>query len=159
MSARIEIKQMMDEAQIAKAPLTAPQVVEAARDQQRWPALHKHLWQVPEPELAAEARLARAHRLIITVFTTTEGGVSTRLFVHTSGTPGYQPLQTVTGSRDLANLKLLQLTQDISRARARLRAFRAALPDSIGTEIYEALERAEAKATEAAASRTETAAA
>lgn len=154
MSARIEIKQMMDEAEAAGTPLTAPQVVEAAKDAARWPNLNRHLWQVPEADLAMEARLARAHRLLITILVTTSEGITTRMFLHTEGVPGYQSLGVVAGNKDLAATKLLELTQDISRARARLRAFRSALPDDIGSEIDEALEAAEAKAAAAAAERT-----
>jgi hypothetical protein len=100
-----------------------------------------------------EARLTRAHRLLISIKVTTEAGITTRMFVHTRGTDGYQSLKSVSNNPDLAATKLGELTADIGRARARLRAFRAAIPDDIGDEIDEALETAENKAAAAAAER------
>ena len=153
MSARAEVQQLMEESERTGASLTAPKVVEAAKDKDRFPRLHEYLWEVEEADLAQEARLARAHRLMISVVITTEAGVSTRLFVHTNGSEGYRSLDTVVNSKDLAAIKLQELTQDIGRARARLRAFRAALPDPVADEIDEALRAAEQRASEAAAER------
>ena len=129
------------------ASITAPLLVERARDAERFPKLNKHLWQMPEADLAAEARLMRAHRLLITIHVTVpEGGERTRMLVHTVGTPGYQTLASVVAAPDLAMAKIRQLTEDIGRARARLRAFRAAIPEAIAEDIDEALAEAEARA-------------
>jgi len=149
MSARLEIKRMMDESEAAGTSLTAPVVVEKAKNAEVWPALHKHLWSVPEADLASEARLARAHRLMISIEVTTEEGILTRMLLHTEGTPGYQSLDTIKGNKNLAALKLQELTQDISRSRAKLRAFKAALPSDLVDEIDEFLARAENKASAA----------
>lgn len=128
------------------ASLTAPAIVEAAKDQKAWPSLYKHLWEVPETDLAMEARLARAHRLMISVTITTEEGVRTRLFLHTNQYDGYRPLDAVLSNKNLAGVKFAELTADISRARARLRSFRAMLPTDLAADIDADLERAENKA-------------
>lgn len=114
--------------------LTAEAVVEIARDAQTYPALHGHIWAVPESVLANEARVARAHRLLIQV-TITEGGVSTRMLIHVPGTPGYQHYKRVAATPDLAAVKLKQLREDVDRSRARFAEFRAILPDEVATEI------------------------
>lgn len=150
MSARDELQRIIEEAETKGSSITAPFVVEKAKDAEKYPALNKHLWQVPEADLAAEARLSRAHRLLITMrVTVADTGETTRMLVHTAGTPGYQPIGTVTKTPDLAMAKMRQLAEDIARARGRLRAFKAALPDDIATEIDEALEQAETRTNEA----------
>lgn len=152
MSAHDEIKQIMEETK--KGPLTAKRVVEKAKNAKKFPALHKHIWEVPEGELLMEARINRAHRLMIRLSVTTGvEGETTRLLVHTRGIPGYQPLNFVTNNPDLATSKLQQLTADIARARGRLRAFKAAIPDSVSDEIDDLLARAEAKSASAIADR------
>lgn len=152
MSAREEIQRIMDDTK--KGPLTAEAVVERAKNAKKFPALHKHIWEVPEGELLMEARINRAHRLMIRLCVTTGAeGETTRLFVHTRGVPGYQPLAFVTNNPDLATSKLQQLTADISRARGRLRAFKAAIPDAVSDEIDDLLARAEAKSASAIADR------
>lgn len=146
MSMREEIQTIITEAEDAGMPITASAVVEKARDADQFPSLNKHLWQVPEADLASEARLHRAHRLLITMHVTIpETGEKTRMLVHTNGVPGYQPISAVARVPDLALAKLRQLTEDIARARGRLRNFKASLPDDIATEIDEALEAAETR--------------
>lgn len=146
MSARDEIQKLLDE---STTPLTAEVVVERAKNAEAFPTLHKHLWEPTESDLAMEARINRAHRLMIRISVTMGEGEVTRLLVHSRGVPGYQPLSFVAGSRDLAALKLQQLTADIARARGRLRAFRAAIPDQVSDEIDSLLAQAEAKAASA----------
>lgn len=124
-------------------PLTAEQLVEAARNKDEFPALYAHLWNVPERELAAEARLARAHKLIIALRVVTSDGTTTRMMVHTLGTKGYQPVEAVAGNLDLAAIKLRMLTADIGRARARLSSFRSVLADDVSDEIDGALRKAQ----------------
>ncbi len=153
MSARAEIKLMMETATAAGKTLTAPEVVAAAKDAAQWPALNQHLWQVAEADLAAEARLARAHRLLIAIVVTTGDGVTTRANLHVDGAPGYVALSTVLSTPNLAMSKLQELTADINRARGRLRAFRAALPDDLADEIDAALQQAEDRATAATKER------
>lgn len=143
MSTRSEIDKLIAE---ARGALTAEAVVEAAKDAAQFPELHKHLWQVPEGELAQEARIQRAHKLLIRIRIVSEAGTTTRLLMHTPGVRGYQPTSTIVSIPDLANVKLQQLQADISRARERLRAFRAFIPDAISDEIDTALERAETAA-------------
>ena len=158
MSAREEIKMLMEQSDARNAALSAAQVVEAAKDANLYPHLNKHLWQVPETDLAAEARLARAHRLLIAIRVVTGDGVTTRMFMHTRGVPGYQSSDKIAKSPDLAREKLAQLTDAIGQARARLRAFRAILPDDVGDEIDAALATAEARALDATAERGQAAA-
>lgn len=159
MSKRDEIEKLTQECQEKGLPtLTAPYMVEAAQNAEAYPNLHAYLWAPSEAELAAEARLARAHRLMISLNITIGDGVITRLLMHTPGIGGYSPYSSVISNLDLAATKLRQLTEDIARARGRLRAFRSALPEDIGTEIDDALAKAENRATAAIAERTETAA-
>lgn len=143
MSTRSEIDKLIA---AARGALTAEAVVEAAKNAAKFPELHKHLWQVPEDELAQEARVQRAHKLLIRIRIVSEAGTTTRLLMHTPGVRGYQPTSTIVSIPDLANLKLQQLQADISRARERLRAFRSFIPDAISDEIDTALERAETAA-------------
>jgi hypothetical protein len=126
----------------AGGPITAEQVVQAARNKSEFPALHQHLWEVPERELANEARLARAHKLIIALRVVSASGSITRMMVHTLGTKGYQPAEHVAANIDLASIKLKQLSADVGRARERLRGFRSMIADDLSDEIDEALERA-----------------
>ncbi len=149
MTTRAEVRQMMEAAIAADTRLTAEALVEAAKDAKAWPNLNRHLWQVPEAELATEARVARAHRLLITMTITSEDGITTRAYLHTQGNRGYTDLRTVLASPDLAVSKLMELRHDITRARARLNAFRAVIPEDVAAEIDTALEAAE-KRTQAA---------
>lgn len=147
MSMREELEMIINEAETAGLPVSARTLVERARDTTLYPALNKHLWQVDEADLAAEARLQRAHRLLITLhITIPETGESTRMLVHTRGTPGYQPIESLARIPDLALAKVQQLTEDIGRARARLRAFRAYLPEELFDSLDEPLATAEARA-------------
>lgn len=146
MSKRDEIRQLTEAATATGEALTAEKVVEAARNEQTYPFLHAHLWGISEAELAGEARISRAHRLIISLHVTVGDGVTTRLLVHTRGVAGYHPYPAVAATPNLASMKLAQLTEDIARARGRLRSFRAVLPEEVSAEIDEALAQAEAKA-------------
>lgn len=144
MSVRDEINTIINETNNPDAVVTAAMIVERARDVEKFPSLNKHLWQVPEADLAAEARLTRAHRLLITMkVTVAETGEATRMLVHTPGTPGYRTMESVSRTPDLAVMKLRQLLDDVARARNRARVFKAALSESVGAEIEEALETAE----------------
>ncbi len=149
MSIREEVEQIIAASKTEN--ITAEQVVDAAKNRKKYPNLHKHLWEVPEPELAAEARIARAHRLLISVRVVTGEGQTTRMMVHTRGVPGYRPIESVTSNANLASLKLQQLTEDIARARGRLSAFKAMIAGDVADEIDEALETAEKKAASALA--------
>lgn len=144
MSTRSEIDILVREA--GSAPLTAEHVVEKARDAEKFPALNEHLWRVPEAELAAEARLARAHKLLIRIRVVSDEGTVTRMLMHTRGTKGYRPVDQITSNIDLASVKLKQLTADISRARQRLSAFRSFLPMDVADDIDASLKRAEESA-------------
>jgi hypothetical protein len=123
--------------------LEAKVVVEKARTDKRLPALNKHLWGLSEADLAMEARLARAHRLIIRLNIVTVQGVSTRMLIHTNGTRGYQPTETVAQTPNLAIAKLLQLRGDIRRARDRLHNFSMILDPDVAASIDAALGTAE----------------
>lgn len=123
--------------------ITAEAIVEIARDGKAYPALNAHLWTVAESILANEARVARAHRLLITV-SITEAGQSTRMLLHVPGTPGYQHVRQVARSPDLAVIKLRQLREDIDRSRARLAEFKAILPDEVALDIETQLAQASA---------------
>lgn len=131
----------------------AEAVVEAAKNKERFPSLHKHLWEIAEADLAAEARLQRAHKLLINIRVVTGDGHVTRMMVHTQSVEGYLPLQTIIANRDLAAEKLKQFADDIGRSRARLRGFRSALNDELVDELDAALEQAQVKANDAAAAR------
>lgn len=155
MSKRDEIQKLTEECQDKGINLTAPYVVEAARDAAAYPGLHQYLWAPSEAVLANEARLTRVHRLMISLNITIGDGITTRLLMHTQGIDGYAPYSSIVRNPDLAASKLLQLTEDIARARGRLRAFREVLPEDVSTGIDAALETAELRATEAIAARTE----
>lgn len=147
MSMRSELDTLTSEISATGSTVSAAGIVEAAKNAERFPALNKHLWQVSDATLATEARLQRAHRLLITMrVTVAETGETTRMLVHTPGTSGYQPINNVVSIPDVALMKVRQLVEDIGRARARLRAFRAALPEEVVNEIDEALATAETKA-------------
>ena len=123
--------------------LTAQAVVEAAKDEKTYPALHAHLWLVQEAKLAAEARLARAHHLLIRIQITTREGITTRLLVHTRDVEGYQPVALVAATPNLAKSKLAQLRADIGRARERLLSFSAILDPELIADVDNALRNAE----------------
>lgn len=143
MNMREEIRTLTADHEADNKPVTAESVVEAAKDAAKYPALHEHLWAVSVETLATEARVARAHRLLISVRIVTEDGDSVRLLTHVPGMVGYQPSSRVASNVDLAAMKLAQLTIDIARSRARLREFKALLPAVIADEIDESLARAE----------------
>lgn len=153
MSKRAEIETLMQECEAKGETLTATHMVDRARDAEAFPELNKHLWQVDEAILAQEARVQRAHRLLITLHVTTQEGEPVRLLMHTRGTSGYQSASTVLSNPDLATTKLKQLQEDIARARGRLRSFKAALSEDISDGIDEALEQAEQRAAQAAEAR------
>lgn len=144
MSRREEIESIIKD--VGEDGITAETIVEKARNARKYPSLNEHLWAVSEEDLAMEARVMRAHKLMYTISVTTGAGERTRLLVHTRGVSGYQTLEKVVSTPDLAAAKLQQLAQDIARARARLRGFRSALPDAVADEVDELLARAEAKA-------------
>lgn len=149
MSIKDEITIISTEAETAETTLTAERVVEAAKDAERFPHLNAHLWKVAEADLAAEARLARAHKLIIRLTVTTEDGSNVRAFLHTRTEKGYRPAQAVGSNLNLAALKLQELTADIGRARQRLQAFRSIIRDDIADGIDEALTKANERIEEA----------
>ncbi len=150
---RDEVRKITAEYEADNKPLTAEAVVEAAKDARKYPALHEHLWQVSADVLVTEARVARAHRLLISVRIVTEEGDSVRLLTHTPGVAGYRATTHVVTQLDLASMKLRQLTDDIARSRMRLREFRTLVPTLIADGIDEALEQAERKAADAIAER------
>ncbi len=154
MSYQKEVQAVSDRCQAeGEKTLTAEYLVKAAKDGNTYPMLYAHLWSPSEAKLAAEARLARAHRLLITITVTVGEGVKTRLYWHTKGTKGYAKYEKILASKDLAQVKLDQLIEDIARARGRLRVFRALLPDSVAEEIDAALQAAEATARNASRRR------
>lgn len=144
MTIRDEIDIITREAKAAGETLTAERVVASARKAKQFPLLHEHLWNVPEKDLAAEARLARAHKLIIRLTVTTEDGNNVRSFLHTRQEKGYRPISEVSVNTSLAAIKLQELTADIGRARQRLAAFRSVLSDVVADDIDAALARASA---------------
>ena len=146
MSMREEIRKLTAAYETENKNITAEAIVEAAKDAKAYPFLHQHLWEVSAETLATEARVARAHRLLISVRIVTEEGNTTRLLMHTPGVPGYRQTSHVASSPDLAAIKLRQLTDDISRSRARLNEFRSIVPSDIADEIDAALSTAEMKA-------------
>lgn len=153
MNMRDEIKKLTEEFEASNKAITAETVVEAAKNVDLYPALYEHLWAVSESTLATEARVARAHRLLISVRVVTSEGDNVRLLTHMPGVPGYLPSARVVVSIDLASVKLRQLTDDVARSRARLREFRSLVPSAVADEIDAALERAEQRASEAADNR------
>lgn len=153
MSMRDEIRTIADDYEKQGRNVTAEIVVEAANDAAKYPHLNEHLWQVPEADLVTEARIARAHRLLISIRVVSEEGATTRLLVHTPGTAGYRPITSIVGDVDLASIKLRQLTDDIARSRGRLRDFKAFVPSDIADAIDAALETAEQTASRAIADR------
>lgn len=144
MSRTDELRSLVSEIEAEGLAVTAPLIVERSRDAQKWPELNRHFWGVAEAELAHEARLARAHRLLIMLHVTiAETGATTRLMVHTRGDDGYQSFERVAAQPDVVRLKLRQLGEDIGRARARLAGFRRSLPDDVAADIDDALRHAE----------------
>ena len=158
MSMRNEIKLITDAYEAENRPITAEAIVEAAKNAETYPALNEHLWQVDAETLATEARLARAHRLLISIRIVTEEGNSTRLLTHIPGIAGYRSSGFIASQVDLAAIKLRQLTEDISRSRARLREFRSLVPSTVADEIDAALEAAETRAAAQIETRAEAAA-
>lgn len=137
-----EIKLLSEQHEKDNRPLTAEDVVNYAKDAKTYPALHDHLWKVSESFLAQEARISRAHRLLISIHVVTIEGDRTRMLIHTPGSPGYRDAAYVARSPDLATIKLRQLRDDIARSRARLAEFRAILPPDVADEIAASLSRA-----------------
>lgn len=149
MSRNDEVRRLAAEAELKGRTLTAEMLVEAAKSKRKYPKLHEHLWAVSEAELAMEARIQRAHSIIVQIRFTTEEGATTRTLVHTKGTKGYQPVQAVAANANLAALKLQQLAEDIGRAKDRLRNFKSILPFDVADEIEDLLERAQNRAQQA----------
>lgn len=143
MTTRAELEKLSDEAEAAGRSLTAEAVVEAAKDAKAFPELHTQLWAPSEAELAAEARLSRAHKMLISIRIITDEGSTSRMFVHTRSEPGYRPYEKVISSSDLAASKMRQLLQDIARARQRLASFKSLLDDTVAGELDDILARAE----------------
>jgi hypothetical protein len=108
--------------------LSAPIVVESAKDKAKWPKMHERLWAAGLEELAMEARLARASQMIIRIEITHDDGPSVRQFVHIRGTPGYQTIDQLIAQPDLAAIKIIQIQEDIARMRSRLGALAALVP-------------------------------
>ena len=142
-----EVKRLAEAAEAAGRTLTADAVVEAARDAEGYPALHKHLWATDIETLAMEARRARAHRVIMSIRIVTEEGSTARVLVHTRGVPGYQPVSAVVAVPDLARAKVAEIRDRISRLRGDLATFRGLLPPEIAAEIDQPLAEAESRAT------------
>jgi hypothetical protein len=153
MSMREEVRKIAEIYNQEGRAIMAAQIVEEAKDKDKYPSLHAHLWEVAADVLADEARIARAHRLLISIHFTTEEGVTTRLLMHTPGQIGYRPATHVARSVDLAALKLRQMAEDIGRARARFRDFKAIVPSEVADEVDQLLEQAEKKAIEGIAAR------
>lgn len=143
MTLRNELKRASEQFEARSQPLTADALVELAKAEADFPALHAHFWGVSETALAHEARLARAHRLIISIRVIVGDATETRMLVHTPGTAGYRPIDDVVRTFDLAALRLRALQADISRARARLKEFRSLLPDDVAMQIEDSLASAE----------------
>jgi hypothetical protein len=143
MSRKTEIDTLATEAEAKGIPLTAERVVDAAKNAESFPELHAFLWEVAESELAAEARLSRAHKLLISIRIVTEDGVDTRFMVHTGREAGYRPLTSVVTQFDLASVKLKQFANDVSRARMRLREFRSLIDPAVADQIEANLKAAE----------------
>jgi hypothetical protein len=143
MNMRTELKRASEQFEARNQPLTADALVDLAKSQADYPALHAHFWGVSETALAHEARLARAHRLIISIRVIIGDAPPTRLLVHTAGSQGYRPIDHVVKTFDLAAQKLMELQNDIARSRSRLREFRSLLPDDIAIQIDERLSEAE----------------
>ncbi len=141
MSIRTEVEKLIE--LVGDEALTAPGLVEAARDAEGYPLLNAHIWQVPEAELLQEARESRAHRLLIRIRVTSEEGITTRLMIHTREVPGYQTIGVVARTPDLASSKMAMLRADIARARDRLRTYSFVLAADMVAEVDEALQRAE----------------
>lgn len=141
MTRRNEIDQLI--AASKTGVITAEEVVDAARNSKKFPELHKYLWEPSEAELAHEARLGRAHKLLISIRVVTEDATTTRMLVHTNGTRGYQAVETVIATPSLASIKLKQLVADIGRARERLATFRSILPPETAEELDALLDRAQ----------------
>src|SRR5262245_49011120 len=118
--------------------ITAEDVVEAAKDADAYPQLNHYLWKESEATLAKEARLARAHRVLVVIRMPVGDGLTSRVLLHSRGVKGYRHITSITRDKDLAVSKLKELMDDIGRARGRLRAFRACIPDDLAAEIDEA---------------------
>lgn len=144
MTLRNELKRASEQFEARNQPLTADALVKLAQDRaEEFPTLHSHFWGVSETVLAHEARLARAHRLIISIRVIVGEATETRMLVHTPGTPGYRPIENVVKTFDLAALRLRELQADIARARARLKEFQSLIPDEVALQIEDGLAAAE----------------
>lgn len=143
MSISDEVRQLAEAYTKSGRTLFAEDIVYESENKEKWPSLHAHLWGVSEAKLAQEARISRAHRLLIKIKITTETGHRTRYFVHTPGNPGYAPVERVVSDFDLAAVKLRQLGEDIKRAHARFADFKSALPAAVAIHIDESIAESE----------------
>lgn len=138
--------------EVGNRPLTADEVVEAAKDENKYPLLHDHLWKTSEETLLKEARRQRAHVLIVQLRIVSQDGDRIRLFAHARGTPGYIRTEEMAANVDLAPIKLNQLAKDLRAARERFSAFRRMIDPDVAGEI-EGMIDAAASAAEKAANR------
>lgn len=125
--------------------LQAHDVVDAARNAKRYPALHASFeWN--DTKAAEQWRLAQAHQLIIRCRITIEEGASVglsmskpfRAFGHIRDERGYRPIQEVLSTDDLFAKFLRQLETDMERIKQRVSDMRGLKPDeveSLGTQL------------------------
>jgi hypothetical protein len=136
-----EIREMHNRARSAGKTLLAEDVVKWAKSKKDYPDLYEHLWGESEDVLLAEARLSRAHRLIISIKTTVEPGRETRVYVHTKSEPGYYSKEQVESDPNLVEIHMQRLRDDIWKVLQKYRACAAFLDEravGLGRKLEEA---------------------
>ena len=134
--------------------ITAEDLVLEAKSSTKYPKLWEYLWGVPEGELAQEARLARAHRLLIITKTYDEdSGQVTKLVLHTGKERGYRHYQDVVHDADLALTYLKGLSADVDRCIQQFNSFKKLLPNDVALEIEDAFARTKTATEKALSSR------
>lgn len=137
-----ETRQLLQEAMDNGESLTAEAMVQAARDKRAYPQLNAHLWGPSEKQLAMEARINRATKLIISIKVTVEPGYTTRSIIHVKDNPGYYSKQVVEANPNLAEIHLQRVRDDIMRAILRYQAVATFLDPEITGPLGEALRAA-----------------
>ena len=120
--------------------LQAEDVFEASKDAKSYPRMHEYIWGKSQAELARERQIQLCHQLIISIKISTVHHLPQRVFVHNRSIQGYRPIERVVSSYDLASQQLEKLADDVDRARQRLSAFKAMLPDEVADAIEASME-------------------
>lgn len=121
--------------------LTARAVVEAARDAKQYPKLHDHIWQADDETLLDEARLTRAHQVIMRIRVEVIDGGKVRGMIHIQGTPGYQSTAHVVSNFDLAAAKAREYLHRLRSDQQRFDVFFQMMSPKFATRVRREVQR------------------